>query len=90
MALVAVADDDALGAVVHGEGVAALEVVGGRLGDHLGEEVVAGAFPDAGVTVERLHAVAIAGVGAADLAEGVRPGGGVRQRLTCGVGAASE
>lgn len=73
LAVVALADDDALAAVVHGEVVATIQGVGGLLGDHLGEEIVAGAGPDTGMAVERTHPVAITRVGATDLAIGVRP-----------------
>jgi hypothetical protein len=72
--LVAGAAGDAFGAVVHGEGVAAFDVVGLLFGDDGGIEVVFGADPDAGVAVEGTHAMTVAGMGAPDLAEWIGTG----------------
>jgi len=70
--LIALAYDDTGTPIMHGVGVAAIQRGGDVLGDDRGKEIVPRAFPDAGVVSQRSHAVAIAGMIAADLAEWIR------------------
>src|SRR5262249_59488855 len=72
--LVAGAAGDAFGTVVHGERVAAFDLVGLFFGDDGGVEIVFGTDPDAGIAVEGTHAMTVAGMGAPDLAEGIGTG----------------
>lgn len=64
----------ACGAIVHGEWITALDRFRLGLGDDRRIELVLGAIPDPGVTVQRFHAMSITGMGLADLAQGIRAG----------------
>src|SRR5687768_9308383 len=68
-ALVALANDDTLLAVVHRVGIAPVQRLGDTVGNDGGIKVVPWALPDAGVVGERFHAVPVARMGAPDLAE---------------------
>jgi hypothetical protein len=79
-ALIAVSYDNTRTPIVHGIGVAAIQRGGHVVGDDRCIEIVPRAFPDAGMIRQRLHAVPIAGMVAADLAEWIRSGGLLRFR----------
>src|SRR5829696_3077324 len=73
-ALIAVPYDNTRTPIVHGIGVAAIQRGGDVGGDDRCIEIVPRAFPDSGVISQRFHAVPIAGMVAADLAEWMRSG----------------
>src|SRR5215211_2204877 len=74
-ALVAVPYHDAGTPVIHGVRFPAIQRLGNLLGDDRRIEIVSRAFPDAGIVGQRSHAVPIAGMVAADLAEWIRARG---------------
>src|SRR5215204_1994367 len=77
-ALIAVPYDNTGTPIMHGVGIAAIERGGDVLGDDRRIEIVPRAFPDAGVVSHRSHAVPIARMVAANLAERIRSGGLLR------------
>src|SRR5215218_6344750 len=77
-ALITLAYDDTRAAVMHDIGVAAIQRGGDVLGDDRRVEIVPRAFPDAGMVSHRSHAVPIAGMVAANLAERIRSRGLLR------------
>src|SRR5215217_6566046 len=79
-ALIAVSYDNTRTPIVHGIGVAAIQGGGHVFGDDRCIEIVPRAFPDARMIRQRFHAVPIAGMVAADLAEWIRSGGLLRFR----------
>jgi hypothetical protein len=79
-ALIAMPYDNTRTPIVHGIGVAAIQRGSDVVGDDRCIEIVPRAFPDAGVISQRFHAVPIAGMVAADLAEWIRSGGLLRFR----------
>src|SRR5215217_5292270 len=71
-AFIAVPYDNTGTSIVHGVGVAAIQRGGNVLGDDRRVKIVPRAFPDPRVIGQRSHAVSIAGMVAADLAEWIR------------------
>ena len=60
--------------VVHGVGIAAVELGGDIVGDDRCVEVMPRAFPDSGVARQRPHTVPIARMSASDIAKRIRSG----------------
>src|SRR5918994_6276892 len=77
-ALVAVPHHDTGTSVMHGVRIAAIQRLGDILRDDRRIEIVPWAFPDPGMVCQRSHAVPIAGMVAANLAEWIWTG-----RLLC-------